>query len=86
MTEALDALLTLQERDGALDRLRHRHQTLPERETLTRGEADAAALEARWVVARSERDEVARQEQKLDDEARLAGSQGHRGRGQDVLG
>jgi predicted nucleic acid-binding Zn-ribbon protein len=70
MTAELDALLALQERDGALDRLRHRHQTLPEREALARGEADAAALDARAATVRAERDEVARDEQRLDDEAR----------------
>ncbi len=74
MTAELDALLALQERDGALDRLRHRHQTLPEREALARGEADAVALDARLATVRAERDEVAREEQRLDDEARsLAG-------------
>ncbi len=70
MAAELDALLALQERDGALDRLRHRHQTLPERDALARGEADAAALDARTVAVRAERDEVAREEQRLDDEAR----------------
>jgi uncharacterized protein len=70
MTAELDALLALQERDGALDRLRHRHQTLPEREALARGESDAAALDARLAAVRAERDEVAREEQRLDDEAR----------------
>lgn len=74
MTAELDALLALQERDGALDRLRHRHQTLPEREALARGEADAVALDARLATVRAERDEVAREEQRLDDEVRsLAG-------------
>jgi predicted nucleic acid-binding Zn-ribbon protein len=70
MTAELDALLALQERDAALDRLRHRHQTLPEREALARGEADAAALDARVAIVRAERDVVAREEQRLDDEAR----------------
>jgi predicted nucleic acid-binding Zn-ribbon protein len=70
MTAELDALLALQERDGALDRLRHRHQTLPEREALALGEADAAAIDARLATVRAERDDVARDEQRLDDEAR----------------
>lgn len=70
MTEELEQLLALQERDGALDRLLHRHQTLPERETLRRVEADVAALDARISAARAERDGIARDEQKLDDEAR----------------
>ena len=39
------SLLSLQEHDGALDRLRHRHETLPARDTLARAEATVAALE-----------------------------------------
>jgi uncharacterized protein len=70
VTEALESLLALQERDGALDRLRHRHQTLPERDALARAEADAAAVAARLATTRAERDGVARDEQKLDDDAR----------------
>jgi predicted nucleic acid-binding Zn-ribbon protein len=74
MTEALEALLALQERDAALDRLLHRHQTLPEREARARAEADASALDARIATTRTERDGVAREEQKLDDEARSLGA------------
>jgi len=74
VTDALESLLALQERDGALDRLRHRHQTLPERDALVRAEADAAALDARLDTTRAERDGVARDEQKLDDEARSLGA------------
>ena len=64
------ALLSLQEHDGALDRLRHRHQTLPERDALARAEATAAALDAEIRELTAERDELARDEQKLDDEAK----------------
>ena len=70
MSEELEQLLALQERDGALDRLLHRHQTLPEREALTRVEADTAALDGRIATMRTERDVIARDEQHLDDEAR----------------
>ncbi len=70
MATDLDALLALQQRDGALDRLRHRHQTLPERDALARGEADVAALDAARQLPALERDEVAREEQRLDDEVR----------------
>ena len=69
----LDALLALQEHDGAIDRLRHRHQTLPEREALARGVADAAELDVRLATVRAERDQVAREEQRLDDEVRSLG-------------
>ena len=64
------ALLSLQEHDGALDRLRHRHQTLPERDALARAEATVAALDAEIRELTAQRDELAREEQKLDDEAK----------------
>jgi predicted nucleic acid-binding Zn-ribbon protein len=62
-------LLTLQERDSALERLLHRHQTLPERDALHEAETNASALDARLASTRAERDRVAREEQQLDDEA-----------------
>ena len=40
MTTELETLLALQEHDGALDRLFHRHQTLPEREALQTAESE----------------------------------------------
>ena len=86
MSEELEPLLALQEHDGALDRLLHRHQTLPEREALARVEADTAALDGRIATMRAERDVIARDEQHLDDEARSLGGEGRRGRGEDVLG
>jgi predicted nucleic acid-binding Zn-ribbon protein len=70
VSEELDQLLALQERDRALDRLLHRHQTLPEREALARAEADTTALDGRIAATRAERDGIARDEQRLDDEAR----------------
>ncbi len=74
MTSELDALLTLQERDSALARLLHRHQTLPERDALRDAEAAAEVVDAQLRSTRAERDRVAREEQQLDDEARsLAG-------------
>jgi hypothetical protein len=74
VTSELDVLLTLQEHDTALERLLHRHHTLPERDALHEAEAAAAVLDARLVTTRTERDKVAREEQQLDDEARsLAG-------------
>lgn len=70
MTSELDALLTLQEHDSALERLQHRHQTLPERDALREREQAMAVLDARLATTRTERDRVAREEQQLDDEAR----------------
>jgi predicted nucleic acid-binding Zn-ribbon protein len=71
-TAAVEALLTLQEHDGALDRLRHQRAQLPEREILARGEADARALDARIEIATKERDEIAHEEKRIDDDARGA--------------
>jgi predicted nucleic acid-binding Zn-ribbon protein len=70
VTSQLEAILTLQERDGTLERLLHRHQTLPERDALRDAERALAALDAQLAAARGERDRVAREEQQLDDEAR----------------
>ncbi len=74
MTSELDVLLELQERDSTLERLLHRHHTLPERNALHEAEARAAQLDARLIATSADRDRVAREEQQLDDEARsLAG-------------
>jgi predicted nucleic acid-binding Zn-ribbon protein len=70
VTSELDVLLTLQERDSTLERLLHRHQTLPERAGLPDAEATASALDARLASTRAERDRVGREEQHLDEEAR----------------
>jgi predicted nucleic acid-binding Zn-ribbon protein len=70
VTSELEVLLTLQEHDSTLERLLHRHQTLPERDALRDAEGTAAALDVRLGTTRSERDRVAREEQGLDDEAR----------------
>jgi predicted nucleic acid-binding Zn-ribbon protein len=70
LSSELETLLTLQERDSALERLLHRHQTLPERDALQDAESQAAELAARLGEIRGERDRLAREEQQLDDEAR----------------
>ena len=66
----LDALLLLQERDTTLDRLRHRRETLPERAAVAAGEARIAQLAPTLDEVRARRDDVAREERRLDDEAR----------------
>jgi uncharacterized protein len=71
----LDALLALQERDLALDRLRHRRATLPEREILVSTERRLSELRAAVEKLRAERDAVAKDEQRLDDEARSLSGQ-----------
>jgi uncharacterized protein len=68
------SLLSLQEHDGALDRLRHRHETLPERDVLARAEATVVALDAEIGTLTAQRDELAREEQRLDDEAKSLGA------------
>jgi hypothetical protein len=66
---SLDSLLDLQERDLALDRLRHRHATLPERTALASAEAHVDELGGTIEVLRAQRDDIAREEKRFDDEA-----------------
>ncbi len=67
---ALDTLLAVQERDTAIDRLRHRRDTLPERAALAEADARLRELTPLLADARARRDDVAREERRLDDEAR----------------
>jgi predicted nucleic acid-binding Zn-ribbon protein len=66
----LEALLVVQERDTALDRLRHRRATLPERAQLDARTGDAGKLQSRRDAVQRERDSVHAEERRLDDEAR----------------
>jgi len=70
VTNPLEALLVVQDHDVALDRLRHRRDTLPERAALAAVLADAAAVAARTQAVTADRDILAREETRLDDEAR----------------
>lgn len=72
---SLEPLLDLQERDLALDRLRHRRDTLPERAALAAAEAEVAALQAQLDRARAARDEVLAEERRLDQEAQSFATQ-----------
>jgi uncharacterized protein len=65
----LDTLLELQARDAAIDRLHHRRDTVPERATLDEVRTELTAVEKQLADATERRDEVAREERKLDDEA-----------------
>jgi uncharacterized protein len=65
----LDTLLELQARDTAIDRLRHRWETIPERAALDAVRTDLTAVEKQLGDATERRDEVAGEERKFDDEA-----------------
>jgi predicted nucleic acid-binding Zn-ribbon protein len=62
-------LLEVQEHDLALDRLRHRRITLPERPVVAAAEAAIAALEAEAKAIRVPLGELTRTEERLEDEA-----------------
>jgi predicted nucleic acid-binding Zn-ribbon protein len=65
----LEQLLVVQEHDSAAEHLRHRRATLPEREVLSRAEAEVAALSPQLAEARARRDAVVREVKRLDDES-----------------
>ena len=69
---ALEALLVLQDVDIALDRLRHRRQTLPERAQLKELAARSEHLGAERAVVAAERDKLAAVEEGLEDEIRAS--------------
>jgi hypothetical protein len=71
----LEPLLALQERDLSLDRLRHRRETLPERDAAATAAAAVGDLEASIERTRVERDEIAREETKFEHEARSLAEQ-----------
>lgn len=66
----LDTLLELQFRDTAVDRLRHRRDTIAERATLDAARAELERIEKQLADATERRDDVAREERRFDDEAR----------------
>jgi uncharacterized protein len=68
--EQLEQLLSVQERDLALDRLRHRRETLPERTELEARFSQGRALSTRRSEVQARRDTVHAEERRLDDEAR----------------
>lgn len=63
-----DDLLTVQTHDSAADRLRHRRASLPERDELTRSLVADVELRTQIAEATGRRDEVLREERRLDDE------------------
>jgi predicted nucleic acid-binding Zn-ribbon protein len=71
----LGALLTLQEHDLALDRLRHRRATLPARTTVAEAETEIATVDAESALLRSPLGELARNQERLEDEAQALAEQ-----------
>jgi predicted nucleic acid-binding Zn-ribbon protein len=68
-------LLVVQEHDLALDRLRHRHATLPEREQVATATADVAGLDTDLEARRGPLSELARAQQRFEDEAQKLADQ-----------
>ncbi len=68
--DELERLLALQEHDTALDRLRHRRATLPERGQLETRTAELRAQQSARLAVGARWDEVHSEERRLDDEAR----------------
>ena len=72
--DSLDPLLVVQEHDLALDRLRHRHATRPERAAVAAAEAAVAGLDVEIAQRRAPLAALVTSEQKFEDEAqKLAG-------------
>ena len=68
---AFEALLEVQERDTAADRLRHRRNTLAERAELARLEDALAGLNSRLQEARARSERVVERQQRLEADIRL---------------
>ncbi|HYL53208.1 MAG TPA: C4-type zinc ribbon domain-containing protein [Acidimicrobiia bacterium] len=68
--DELERLLALQEHDTALDRLRHRRASLPERAELDARSSELRAQQAARLTLQTRRDAVHSEERRLDDEAR----------------
>lgn len=73
--KSLEPLLAVQDHDLALDRLRHRRATLPERAAIADREAAIAALDAEMATLRPTLDELARTEQRHEDQAQSLADQ-----------
>src|SRR4051812_5799184 len=66
---SFDQLLALQACDTTLDQLRHRQETLPERDQLRAARATLSEVEAPEAGVSGERPEGARLQKRLEDEA-----------------
>ncbi|SRR5581483_3425325 len=65
---ALEDLLVVQEHDSAADRLRHKKETLPDQARLAEVQSALAKVDASMVDVTGRRDEVARRQQRHEDE------------------
>jgi predicted nucleic acid-binding Zn-ribbon protein len=72
--DELERLLVVQEHDLALDRLRHRRATLPERPQLEERRRAVTALDADLADLVRRRDAARAEERKLDDETQALGA------------
>jgi len=63
-----DALLAVQDHDTHADQLEHRRQTMPQRADLDAAMAELAKLEGRSAEVEASRHELARAQQRLEDE------------------
>ena len=74
----LERLLDLQANDTAADQLRHRRKALPERAALVELDRKESALRAEVVDPQAERDGLAREQKRLEDEiATVEGKAAH---------
>jgi predicted nucleic acid-binding Zn-ribbon protein len=73
-SEELERLLVVQEHDLALDRLRHRRATLPERAELEANARALATIGGQLAELGTQRDTVRAEEKRLDDEAQALGA------------
>ncbi|MGN6694467.1 MAG: zinc ribbon domain-containing protein [Aquihabitans sp.] len=65
------ALLDVQAHDTRLDQLHHLHETLPARTERDAAAAALAEVEAQLAAETAQRDDLARQQKKIDDEVEL---------------
>ncbi|MSW55984.1 MAG: hypothetical protein F2835_04360, partial [Actinobacteria bacterium] len=74
----LERLLDLQANDTAADQLRHRRKSLPERAALVELDRKESALRAEVAEPQAERDGLAREQKRLEDEiATVEGKAAH---------
>lgn len=74
---ALEALIEVQARDLAADRLRYRRESLPERVALHEREAALARIDRALADAGGRKGELARTQRRLEDEVDTAAARAH---------